>query len=71
MDQHGLRQSDLPEIGNQSVISQILSGARKLDLRQVKAISKRFGISPNVLIEQPIKKSAISISVASKQKVKV
>lgn len=71
MDQHGLRQSDLPEIGNQSVISQLLSGARKLNLRQVKAISKRFGISPNVLIEQPIKKSATPIRMVSKQKVKV
>jgi HTH-type transcriptional regulator/antitoxin HigA len=50
MDQHSLRQSDLPEIGNQSVVSQILSGTRELNLRQIKALSQRFGVSPAIFI---------------------
>jgi HTH-type transcriptional regulator / antitoxin HigA len=33
MDQHQLRRSDLPKIGNQSMVSQILSGSRVLNLR--------------------------------------
>lgn len=50
MKQHDLTQSDLPELGNQSVVSQILSGKRQLNLRQVGALSKRFGISADSFI---------------------
>lgn len=56
MDQHELRQSDLPEVGNQSVVSQILSGTRELNLRQIKALSKRFNVSPSIFMEDQKKK---------------
>lgn len=58
MDQHQLRQSDLPEIGNQSVVSQILSGTRTLNLRQIQELSKRFGVSATIFIE-PSPKGAV------------
>lgn len=45
MEQHGLKQSDLPEIGSQGVVSEILAGKRELNIRQVRALSKRFGVS--------------------------
>lgn len=45
MEQHGLKQSDLPEVGSQGVVSEILAGKRALNLRQVRALSKRFGVS--------------------------
>ena len=45
MQQHGLHQSDLPEIGSQGVVSEILSGQRDLNLRQVRALSQRFGVN--------------------------
>lgn len=48
MEQHDLKQSDLPEIGTQSVVSEILSGKRELNTRQIKALSKRFHVSPAV-----------------------
>lgn len=48
MEQHNLKQSDLPEIGTQSVVSEILSGKRELNTRQIKALSKRFHVSPAV-----------------------
>jgi HTH-type transcriptional regulator/antitoxin HigA len=51
MEEHGLTQSDLPEIGNQAKVSEILSGKRSLNVRQVKALSERFNISPALLIE--------------------
>ena len=52
MEQHGLRQSDLnKEIGSQGVVSEILSGRRELNTRQVRALAKRFGVSPAVFIE--------------------
>ncbi len=45
MEQHGLKQTDLSEIGSQGVVSQILTGKRELNIRQVRALSKRFGVS--------------------------
>lgn len=44
MAEHGLRQSDLPEIGSQGVVSEVLAGKRALNLRQVKALAKRFSV---------------------------
>jgi HTH-type transcriptional regulator/antitoxin HigA len=44
MQHHGLRQSDLPEIGSQGVVSEVLSGKRALNLRQVKALAHRFAV---------------------------
>ena len=44
MEQHGLRQSDLPEVGAQSVVSAVLSGKRELNLRQMQALARRFGV---------------------------
>ena len=44
MAQHGLRQSDLPEIGNQAKVSEILSGKRAINLRQAQALAKRFRV---------------------------
>lgn len=51
MEQNGLRQADLPEIGSQGVVSEILSGRRKLNARQIRRLAGRFGISPAVLLE--------------------
>lgn len=46
LEQHGLKQSDLPEIGSQGVVSEILTGKRELNIRQVRALGERFGVSP-------------------------
>ena len=51
LEEHGLNQSDLQEIGSQGVVSEILNGKRKLNLRQVTALSKKFSVSPSVFIE--------------------
>ncbi|NTV42136.1 MAG: transcriptional regulator [Syntrophobacteraceae bacterium] len=50
IEEHNINQSDLPEIGTQGVVSEVLSGKRKLNIRQVKALSKRFNVSPAVFI---------------------
>jgi HTH-type transcriptional regulator/antitoxin HigA len=52
MEQHGLKQSDLPEVGNQSVVSQILSGARELNVRQINSLAKRFKVPAGVFFER-------------------
>lgn len=46
MEQHGLRQGQLPEIGTQSVVSEILAGKRELTTSHIRALSKRFALSP-------------------------
>jgi HTH-type transcriptional regulator/antitoxin HigA len=50
MEQHGLKQGDLKELGSQGVVSEILSGKRDLNVRQVRQLAKRFKISPAVFI---------------------
>ncbi|MCD4781776.1 MAG: helix-turn-helix domain-containing protein [Candidatus Omnitrophica bacterium] len=50
MAEHGIKQSDLKEIGSQGVVSEILSGKRKLNMRQIKLLAKRFSVSPAVFI---------------------
>jgi len=50
MAEHGLRQTDLREIGSQGVVSEILKGKRTLNIRQVKALSKKFHVSPAVFM---------------------
>ena len=50
MDEHNLRQSDLPEVGSQGVVSEILSGKRELNVRQIRQLAERFGVSPAVFV---------------------
>jgi HTH-type transcriptional regulator/antitoxin HigA len=42
MEQHELSQGDLPEVGSQGVVSEILRGKRDLNVRQIQALSRRF-----------------------------
>lgn len=50
MHEHRLRQSDLPEIGSQGVVSEVLMGKRELNARQIKRLAKRFSVSPAVFV---------------------
>ena len=50
MEEHGLSQSDLSEIGSQGVVSEVLHGKRDLNIRQVRALARRFHVSPAVFI---------------------
>jgi len=49
--EHGLKQADLAEeIGSQGIVSEVLSGKRKLNARQAKALGLRFNVSPAVFL---------------------
>ena len=50
MQEHQLRQSDLPEIGTQGVVSEVMAGKRELNTRQIRKLAERFGVSPAVLV---------------------
>jgi HTH-type transcriptional regulator / antitoxin HigA len=49
IERHGLRQRDLArELGGESVVSEMLSGKRKLNAVHIEQLSKRFHVSPAV-----------------------
>lgn len=51
MARDGLRQSDLPEVGNQAKVSEILAGKRSLNLRQARALAVRFGLPVTLFVD--------------------
>ncbi len=50
MDEHSLSMSDLPEIGSESVIRDILDGKQELTASDIRTLAERFHISPAVFI---------------------
>lgn len=50
MEQHGLAQGQVPEVGTQSVVSEVLSGKRRLNVRQIERLAARFRVSPAVFM---------------------
>jgi len=49
LDRHGLRQREIaPELGSESIVSEVLSGKRKLNATHIEALSRRFHVSPAV-----------------------
>ncbi len=49
---HGVRQSELKEIGSQGVVSELLNGKRTLTIRHVRELAKKFRVSPNVFVDE-------------------
>ena len=50
MEQHNLTQAELPEIGSQGVVSEVLTGKRELNVRQIRALSVRFSVPASLFI---------------------
>jgi HTH-type transcriptional regulator/antitoxin HigA len=49
MDQHGLKQKDLTTVfGTRSITSEVLSGKRDLNKEQIRRLSERFHVSPEL-----------------------
>ena len=47
IDQHGLKQKDLADVfGTRSIVSEVLSGKRKLNREHIQRLSDRFHVSP-------------------------
>jgi HTH-type transcriptional regulator/antitoxin HigA len=51
MEQHGLKQSDLSEIGSQGVVSEILTGKKSPSLRLAVRLEDAYGIKPRAWLE--------------------
>ena len=50
MEEHGLTPADLPEVGSQDVVADLLEGKRDLDVRQIRVLVQRFHVSPAAFI---------------------
>lgn len=50
MQRDSVRQIDLPELGSQGVVSELLSGRRDFNARQAKALAERFGVSATLFL---------------------
>ena len=50
MREHGVNACDLPGVGAQSVVSEILSGKRQLNVRQIRWLAERLGVSVETFI---------------------
>lgn len=49
LERHGLKQRDLAgDLGGESVVSEVLSGKRKLNAAHIEQLSRRFRVSPAV-----------------------
>ena len=49
MDQYGLKQKDLVDVfGTPSIVSEVLSGKRKLTKDHIQRLSERFHVSPEL-----------------------
>ena len=49
MDQHELKQKDLVDVfGAPSIVSEVMRGKRELNKEQIRRLSERFGVSPEM-----------------------
>ena len=51
MEQHKLKGTDFPEIGDKTLISKILNGTRSLTKDHIKKLAERFDISPAMFFD--------------------
>lgn len=50
MEQHDIKQADLPEVGTQGVVSEVLNGKRELTTKHMKALANRFNVPASVFL---------------------
>ncbi|MCB1657867.1 MAG: transcriptional regulator [Moraxellaceae bacterium] len=51
MEQHGLKQADLSDIGSQGVVSELLSGKREFTTHHIKLLACRFNVPVSVFLQ--------------------
>ena len=51
MEQHELKGTDFPEIGDKTLISKILNGSRSLTKDHITKLAERFDISPALFFD--------------------
>lgn len=51
LKEHGIKQTELPEVGTQSVVSEVLNGKRQLNVHHIARLSARFGVPAGLFID--------------------
>lgn len=51
MKEQELNECDLPEIGDQNLVSDLLAGKQELNLTMIKILALRFGVSPKTFVD--------------------
>ncbi len=52
MEEHGLNECDLPEIGDQNLVSDLLAGKQELNLTMIKSLALRFKVSAKTFLAE-------------------
>lgn len=50
IEENDINESNLPEIGPKQTVIDILNGQQELEIRQIRALANRFGVSPSAFI---------------------
>ncbi len=50
MEEHSLTESELPEIGTEGNVCEVLAKQKELNLKQIRALANRFKVSPSVFV---------------------
>ncbi len=50
MREHGLTESDLPEIGDQNLVLDLVNRKKELNLKMIKALAKRFNLTEQTFL---------------------
>ena len=50
MENHGHKQGDLSDVASRTVINEILSGKKQLNLGHIRRLSEKYGVSPELFI---------------------
>ena len=52
MENHGHKQGDLTDVASRTVINEILSGKKQLNLGHIRRLSEKYGVSPELFIRR-------------------
>ena len=50
MADHGLRGKDMSELGDETMVAELLQGQRELTLPQIRLLAQRFGVTPTIFV---------------------
>jgi HTH-type transcriptional regulator/antitoxin HigA len=50
MENHGHKQGDLKDVASRTVINEILSGKKQLNLGHIRRLSEKYGVPPELFI---------------------
>ena len=51
IEEHNLQASELPEIGSEKLVAEILDGSRSLTVNQIQSLAQRFHVAPAVFLD--------------------